>query len=228
MRRWRDLLPVAPRQATLTADAVTVDGASTAILGYVWVGDPDAGRAYLPSMRSIGRPVEESVTEMTYLELQSIGDANHHHGKRRYATGHYLTELTDVAIDAFLNRGVASDDGVDWTRIAAGGLQAYGGAIGEVAPEDSAFTHRDALVEFFGGQAWTDASEDAERMDSARAFADALAPYSSGVYVNVPSEQGEAVVRRAYGDEILRRLSELKRRWDPDNAFHLNQNIAPA
>ena len=56
MRRWRDLLPDAPRQATLTADAFTVDGRPMVAIGYVWVGDPDEARAYLATMRSIGTP----------------------------------------------------------------------------------------------------------------------------------------------------------------------------
>jgi hypothetical protein len=165
---------------------------------------------------------------MSYLELQSIGDANHHHGLRRYANGHYFTELTDPTIEAFLSRGVSAADGADWSRVAPGGLQAYGGAIAEVANEDSAFSHRDAVVEFFGGHTWADPAEDADRMESARAFGDVLEPFASGVYVNALVEDNEAAVRRAYGDAKLRRLSALKRRWDPDNVFHLNQNIAPA
>ena len=198
MRRWRDLLSDAPRQATLTADAFTVDDRPTVSIGYVWVGDPDEGMAYLPTMRSIGQPREESVQPMSYLALQSIGDDNHVHGKRRYSAGHYLTELSDEAIEAFLSRGAA--DGADWTRVAGGGFQAYGGAIGEIANEDSAFSHRDAVVEFFAGFTWTDPAEDEERMAAAR----------------------------AYGDAKLARLSTLKRRYDPDNVFHLNQNIVPA
>ena len=227
MHRWRDLLPDAPRQATLTADAITVDGQPIVSIGYVWVGDPDDGRDYLSTMRGIGRAADESVLEMSYLELQSIGDANHHHGKRRYANGHYLRELTDAAIAAFISRGVSADDGVDWSRVPGGGFQAYGGAIGDVSNDDSAFTHRDTLVEFFGGHTWSDRADDAERMDSARAFGNAIEPYASGVYVNVLSDDDQAGVRRAYGDAKLRRLSELKRRWDADNVFHLNQNIAP-
>ena len=225
MRRWRDLLADAPREATLTADAVTVDGRSMVAVGYVWVGDPDAARTYLTTMRRIGTPRAESVRSMTYLELQSIGDANHHHGRRRYAAGHYLAELSDGAIEAFLTRGAVG--GSDWTRGAAGGLQAYGGAIGDVPNDDSAFSHRNAVVEFFGGQTWTDPAEDEERMASARAFGAAMAPFASGVYVNVLADEGEEGVRRAYGDAKLAKLAALKRRYDPENIFHLNQNVVP-
>jgi FAD/FMN-containing dehydrogenase len=210
----------------LTADAITVNGRPMVAIGYVWVGDPDEGMAYLETMRSIGQATEESVQPMAYLELQSIGDANHVHGKRRYSAGHYLTELSDAAIEAFLSRG--APDASDWTRVAGGGFQAYGGAIAEVSNEDSAFSHRDAVVEFFAGFTWTDPAEDEERMAAARAFGAALAPFASGVYVNVLYDEGAEGVRRAYGDAKLARLSALKRRYDPDNLFHLNQNIVPA
>ena len=226
MRRWRDLLPDAPREATLTADAITVDSRPMVTIGYVWVGDPGEGMAYLPTMRSIGEPFNETVRPTSYLDLQTIGDANHLHGKRRYSAGHYLTELSDAAIEAFLTRGAT--DVSDWTRVAAGGFQAYGGAIAEVANEDSAFSHRNALVEFFGGFTWENPAEDEERMASARAFGEALAPFASGVYVNVLYDEGAEGVRRAYGDAKLARLSALKRRYDPENVFHLNQNIVPA
>jgi FAD/FMN-containing dehydrogenase len=226
MRRWRDLLSDAPRAATLTADAVTVEGRPIVLIGYVWVGDPDEGMAYLPTMRGIGDPREESVQPMSYLALQRIGDDNHVHGKRRYSAGHYFTELSDAAIEAFLTRGAAGS--TDWTRVAGGGFQAYGGAIAEVSNEDSAFSHRDAVVEFFAGFTWTDPAEDEERMAAARAFGAALAPFASGVYVNVLYDEGAEGVRRAYGDAKLVRLAALKRRYDPENVFHLNQNIAPA
>ena len=71
-------------------------------------------------------------------------------------------------------------------------------------------------------------AEDEERMASARAFGAAVAPFASGVYVNVLGETGEDGMRRAYGDAKLARLAAVKRRYDPDNVFHLNQNIAPA
>jgi FAD/FMN-containing dehydrogenase len=227
LRRWRDLLPEAPREATLTADAITSAGRPMVAIGFVWVGDVDRGRDYLQTMRGSGRPRSESVEEMSYLDLQRKFDGRHHHGSRRYAAGHYLAEFPDAAIGAFLTRGVAGDD-VDWSRVAVGGFQAYGGAIADVSNEDTAFSHRNALIEFFGGQTWTDPNEDAERMASARAYGAALAPFASGVYVNALFEQSPAEITRAYGEAKLDRLRALKRRWDPDNVFHLNQNIAPA
>jgi FAD/FMN-containing dehydrogenase len=49
----------------------------------------------------------------------------------------------------------------------------------------------------------------------------------TGSYVNELSESGPELSRAAYGDPKLARLRALKRVWDPDNTFHLNQNIAP-
>ena len=111
MRRWRDLLPDAPRQATLTADAITIEGRPMVAIGYVWVGEPEAGMSYLSTMRGIGTATMELIQPLRYLELQSIGDTNHVHGRRRYSAGHYLSELSDAAIEAFLTRG--SPDGAD-------------------------------------------------------------------------------------------------------------------
>ena len=60
-----------------------------------------------------------------------------------------------------------------------------------------------------------------------RNFWSALEPYHAGAYVNFLMEEGEERVREAYGSEKYDRLKALKRRWDPDNLFRLNQNISP-
>ena len=72
-----------------------------------------------------------------------------------------------------------------------------------------------------------DPAEDEERLAAARSYAALMEPFASGVYVNMLSDEGEAGVRRAYPDAKLRRLAAIKSRYDPDNAFHLNQNIVP-
>jgi FAD/FMN-containing dehydrogenase len=228
MRRWRDLLPDAPRAATLTASAVTAGDRPVVSLGYVWVGGVEEGLAYLSTIRELGTPATERVREMSYVELQSISDNPNGHGRRRYSKGHYLTELSDAAIDAFLARGVsASAPNPDWTRVPNGGFQAYGGAIADVGDDDGAFSYRGTLVEFGCASNWLDPNEDRERISAARDYGAAMEPFANGVYVNALGDEGEDGVRRAYSARKLARLVDLKRRYDPDNAFHMNQNIRP-
>ncbi len=66
------------------------------------------------------------------------------------------------------------------------------------------------------------------RIDTARAYAATLEPFASGVYVNVLGDEGAAGVRRAYKPEKLARLTAVKDTYDPQNVFHLNQNIQPS
>jgi FAD/FMN-containing dehydrogenase len=238
MRGWRDLVSagVSP-EATPTAWVGTMADSpgvqpqlrnrTVASLGFVWVGDPDEGRRLVPMVDSLGEPLAERTAELSYLRLQTVDDEWHRPGlRRRYFKGHYLTELSDEAIDAFLSQGEA-DPSADRTQLPNGSLQGYGGAIAATSNDESAFSHRNALVEFVGATAWTDPAEDDQRMWAARRFGAAIEPFASGVYVNVLADEGEAGVRRAYPAGKLARLASLKRRYDPDNIFHLNQNIPP-
>ncbi|MGH8825139.1 MAG: FAD-binding oxidoreductase, partial [Jiangellaceae bacterium] len=237
LRRWRDLIETAPTQATLTAWVGTsgewpflppeLHNRPLASAGFVWVGEPSEGRGLLPSFSALGSHVAERVDGMTYLELQSMDDDAHLPGlRRRYWKGHYLPQLPDAAIDAFLTQGATNSDD-DRSLLPAASFQSYGGAIASISDDQSAFSNRNALVEFVAASAWTDPAEDDERMAAARRFGAELEPFASGVYVNVLSDEGEAGVRRAYRSDKLARLAELKHRYDPENVFHLNHNIRP-
>src|SRR5439155_15087276 len=104
-----------------------------------------------------------------------------------------------------------------------------GGAVARVGEDDTAFGNRRAAYAYNVNTMWFDPSEDAQQEASNREFATALAPFATGgVYVNFLGNEGEARVRAAYGDAKYDRLARLKRRYDPDNLFRLNQNIAPA
>jgi FAD/FMN-containing dehydrogenase len=238
MRRWRDLIvDGVPPQATPLAWIGTMPDVpdvppqirnQTAVnLGFVWVGDPDEGQQLAPLVASLGTSLAERVEEASYLQLQSVDDEWHRPGaRRRYYKGHYLPELSDEAIDAFLSRG-DPDPAIDLSQLPNASFQGYGGAIAARSDEESAFSHRNTLVEFVASTAWTDPAEDELRITAARRHGAALEPFASGVYVNVLSDEGEAGVRRAYPPAKMARLVELKRRYDPDNVFHLNQNIRP-
>jgi FAD/FMN-containing dehydrogenase len=218
LRGWRDLNVTAPREATFTAGI----GGGVATLGYVWVGDPRAGEQQVPALRALGRPVAERVVVCSYLELQSRDDVADGHARRRYAKGHYFRELTDDCIDTMVQ---VADVGPFAPGV---GLQAYGGAIADVPEAETAFSHRDTAFELGASTGWTDPDEDDARIDAARSYAASLEPFASGVYVNVLGDEGAAGVRRAYSTEKLARLTAVKDAHDPQNVFHLNQNIAPS
>jgi FAD/FMN-containing dehydrogenase len=235
MRRWRDLLASAPLEATFTASAGTAGdlpflprerrGMPIVSVGFVWLGDPEQGQKLLPPLRETP-PIAERIRPLTYLELQRIDDSPQGHSRRRYWKGHYLRELGDEAINAFVSRGAAAG-AADLELLASGDLQAWGGAISSVGQHETAFSHRDALVEFVARAGWTDADEDKARIANARRYAAAIEPFASGAYVNDLTDEGEAGVRSAYGSHNLARLADLKFRFDPDNIFHLNHNILP-
>jgi len=217
LRGWRDLAENAARQATSTAD---ISG-ETVNLGYVWVGDPEDGRAMLPALRSVGVPDGEVVRELSYVELQTRDDSIEGHAYRRYWKGHYLPELSDDAIGALVDRDPAD------ATLPGVSLQAYGGAIADVDENATAFSHRHTRFEYVAAVKWSDPHEDDLRMGAARQAAAKLEPFAVGAYVNTLSDEGAPGVRRAYSEAKRARLTAVKDAYDPDNVFHLNHNIAP-
>ncbi len=189
-------------------------------------GDPDDGLRLLPAFRGGTPPAAERTEELTYLQLQAIDDISQVPHQRRYWKGHYLRDFGDDAIGAFLSCGTRDgDEKRDPALLASGDLQAYGGAIASTGQHETAFSHRDALIEFVARAGWTDPAEDQARISIARRYGAAIEPYASGVYVNDLADEGQEGVRRAYGAGQLARLATLKDRYDPENIFHLNHNI---
>jgi FAD/FMN-containing dehydrogenase len=213
---WRELALAAPREATFTASLAgdRVD------LGYVWVGEMSGALRPLADLRKLGRPSEERVEPLSYLDLQSRDDTTQGHAVRRYWKGHYLAALPDAAIAEMLAERGPSSPNVS--------LQTYGGKVAEVADADSAFGHREASFEYVAAAGWTEAEEDEARIAALRRHASRVEPYACGAYVNALGDEGLAGVKRAYPAAKLARLTALKDAYDPDNVFHLNHNIAPS
>ncbi len=238
-RHWRDLIALADRRATLTAWVGTVadpphlppdlHGQPLASVGYVWIGDPAEGRQLLPTLRDTFAPAAERVAEVSYLDLQTMDDTPEGHAYRRYWKGHYLRQLSDEAIAAFLSQGLDhAPDADEASILPAASFQSYGGAIADIRDHETAFSQRDAIVEFVAAARWLDPAEDERRIAAARRYGARMEPFASGAYVNVLTDEGQAGVRRAYSEEKLSRLTTLKDRFDPSNVFRLNHNIPPS
>ncbi len=218
LRGWRDLSAGAPREATFTAafegDLVTI--------GFVWVGDPALGRAQLAPFAALGRPAAERVIDLSYLDVQQRDDNAAGHQRRRYWKGLYLRQLDDEVIDVLLSD---VEPGVFRPRVS---VQAYGGAIADVADEDTAFSHRDIAFELVAATGWADPAEDMARIQGTRKHAAVLDRFASGAYVNALNDEGAAGVGRAYPPHKLKRLTAVKDVYDPENFFRLNHNIQPS
>ncbi|MDQ2964983.1 MAG: BBE domain-containing protein, partial [Chloroflexota bacterium] len=193
-------------------------------VGYTYADDVEAGKRYLPRLKAGGKPIVESVQVMRYVDLQRVADEAQRHGLRGYARSHFIRATPDAFVDAMLDRGGAD------TAIASGGsLGQLGGAIGRVGSDETAFSGRDALFDLVITATWEDPAADADRMAAARAFGDTMVPLSTGrSYVNTLDETTTDKVRAAYGAATYERLVAVKDRYDPDNVFHLNQNVRPS
>jgi hypothetical protein len=103
-----------------------------------------------------------------------------------------------------------------------------GGAVASVPEDATAYSHRNAAHNINVNGVWQPGDPGAdEHTQWTRRFYDELAPFYSGVYVNFLMEEGHDRVRAAYGHEKYERLVEVKTKYDPENFFRINQNIAP-
>jgi FAD/FMN-containing dehydrogenase len=196
-------------------------GQPVVILGGAHCGPADAAERDLRPLRE-GEPLQDAIETKTYLAMQGAGDETFAWGNRVYTKGGFLDELSDGFLDVAVDHISRAPGQVNV------GLWAQGGAIARVPEDATAFTGRSAAF-WVGVEAqWTEPERDDEFVSWSRQTWEALKPFTTaGTYVNDLVEASEALARAAYGDAKYERLVELKRRYDPDNVFRLNQNIRP-
>ena len=107
-------------------------------------------------------------------------------------------------------------------------IGALGGATMRPKPDPAAYPHRDVQFLMNVHGRWENPADDARCIRWARDFFNASAPFANGgVYVNFLTADEGNRVRAAYGSNYDR-LARVKRKYDSDNLFHINQNIEPA
>jgi FAD/FMN-containing dehydrogenase len=185
-------------------------------------GPADEGEALLGAFRDIATPVAEHVGVMPYAALNSAFDALLPPGLQHYWKANFVTTLTDQAIDAHLEHGPQVP-----ALQATMHLYPIDGAVHDMAPTETAFAYRNAnFAEVIAGM-WEDPADNAANIEWVREYYAATAPLSeAGGYVNFMSEDDQDRVEDNYAGNFAR-LVAIKRQYDPDNLFHLNQNIVP-
>ena len=182
------------------------------------------GEKAIRALREFGPPAIDLVGPMPYAVLQSLHDPSAPAGFRSYWKSEYLADLTDDAIETIIGRASGMPSPMTQFHI-----HHLGGAVARVGARATAYTQRSARYAVNIVSLWPDPAEDAAQIAWTRSSWEALRPHGTGgAYVNFMGEEGDERVRAAYGAEAWARLSALKKVWDPENFFRLNQNIRPA
>jgi FAD/FMN-containing dehydrogenase len=187
---------------------------------FAFVGPVDRGEEVMASFRALATPLADMVRPMRYPELYEGPEQ-----EARFAAGtnFFADSLEPAAAEAILEQLPQST-----APMKAVQLRVLGGALARVPNDATAFAHRDRGLFVNVAAMYIDAGEKDTHDAWVNGLANSLGKNGSGGYVGFLGEEDEATIRAAYPGATWGRLRELKRRYDPDNLFHLNHNVPPA
>lgn len=189
---------------------------------FCYNGEESAGANLIEPFRGIGT-IADYVGVMPLAALNSAFDGLFPAGLQDYWKADYDNELSDAAINVHLEHGpkVPNPNSVMH-------LYSLNGAIQDVGSDETAYSYRDAPFTHVMLTEDSDASRMPGNIAWVRDYWDALRPHSAGgAYVNFMMDEGGDRVKATYRGNYPR-LQKIKRQYDPDNLFRVNQNIKPA
>ena len=173
-------------------------------------------------LKRFGTPVADLVGPMPFVALQQLFDATVPRGIHSYWKAEYVSEVSPMLIEKTMTQFASVTSPMTQLHI-----QTVDGATNRIVPEATAFGKRDAkyAVNIIGG--WPEGSPDETHIGWVRETWKSIAGVSNGgAYPNFMDADEQVRVRPAYGNNYAR-LTEVKRKYDPNNIFRLNQNIQP-
>src|SRR5215212_4780972 len=188
-----------------------------------WAGGVEDGERAIRPLREFGKPVADVCTEKPFLAHQAMFDPSFPHGRWYYFKSCDVPALTDEIIDTTVEHSLQIS-----SPLTSFPIWQMGGAVARVGDDETAFNGRSAGFTYNIGASTATAEGFDEEREWVRNLWAALERHFTGVYVNFLMDEGEDRVRQAYGAEKYERLKALKRKYDPDNLFRINQNIPPA
>jgi FAD/FMN-containing dehydrogenase len=197
-------------------------GKEVLVFAVCFAGDPSEGEKVLAPLRKLGSPIVDVIGLNPFARWQQAFDPLLTPGARNYWKSHDFRELSD---DLFAK--VADFAGRLPTAECEIFVAKFGGAMGRVAAEATAFAGRNTDFIMNVHTRWQEARDDARCIGWARDFYDATRLYASETeYVNFLSEDEGERLSKTYGVNFAR-LSQIKNKYDPGNMFRVNQNIRP-
>ena len=223
MKFYREYARTAPDELmAYSGFIVTPDGLPVTMLLPAWLGDIEEADKHLAPLRAFGTPIADMVTEMPYTALQTILDAAAPSGIRRYWKSGYFTDLSDELLDIVLKHVATRPSPLSPVLFLH-----MRGAAARTATEVTAFGNRRDQWDSDIISQWLDAADDDKNISWTRNFWKEIEPLTNGVYVNHLGSDDDPRVANAYGPNF-ERLKAIKKKYDPDNFFRMNNNIKPA
>jgi Berberine and berberine like len=219
----KDYAPTIPDEMFLVIAVLPYPGERMLDIGVVWPGEPSEGLRALQPLRTLLKPFADTIEVRDYLDEQRAGSDSPEEGVfcSRRRSGH-LSDLTSASIAAIVEHGSnapSEECGINLL---------YWHGPWSSKPRDNSFGFRRVGDEYWIHSYWRPDDQCRTGENWVDQFYAALAPLSTGaVYVNGLENEGEARARASYGAKYDR-LPSLKRQFDPENIFRLNQNIEPA
>ncbi len=225
LRFYRDAIAGCSDDMTVFAAVVHApDGSGTKLAAMVvfHTGDPDQAERDLEPIKAWGSPLMAEVGPMPYPVMNTLLDEAYPKGALNYWLSSFTTGLPDALIDAILERFASVP-----SPMSAILLEHFHGAVTRVGPTETAVPHRDEGWNLLLPSEWMDpADTEANIAWTKDTFAALSEHFSGGRWLNYLGDDQDGAIRSAYGPNYDR-LVEVKRRYDPDNVFHLNHNIVP-
>ena len=230
---FRDFAEEVPDEVTLVAICRTappapflpaeVHGRPIVAIAACYAGPVEDGERALAPLRALGTPVGDAMGPKPYTAFNGMFDGSWAPGFENYWKAEYLAGLSDECVDVLADYAVRHTSPLSDFKIAQ-----LGGAVARVGEDETAYGHRAAPFVLNINTRWSDPSEEELHVEHTRRLWEATLPFThGGAYVNFMGDEGEDRVRAAYGERKFQRLRELKRAYDPENIFRLNQNISP-
>lgn len=186
-------------------------------------GRPEKGRKAFEPVRKFGKIIGEHIGIQPYKMWQQTFDPLLAPGARNYWKSHNFKDIPDGLIDVAIKYVKALPS--PQCEIFFGGI---GGATTRVKPSATAYPHRDAIYVMNVHGRWMNSADDEKCVSWAREYFKETAPYATGgVYVNFMSDDEASRIESAYGKHF-KKLAAVKKKYDPENLFRVNQNIRPS
>jgi FAD/FMN-containing dehydrogenase len=194
------------------------------VLVTCWNGPHEEAAQVLQPLRDIAEVKAEQVGIVPFPAMQSAFDDLVPKGMQNYWKADFITELSDAAIAAHIEHGGKTPHVSSSMH-----LHPINGAAQRVGADETAFGHRDKNFAPVVVGIWDDPADNEANIQWVKDYYAAIHPYSGseGGYVNFMSSDDDERAPANYGVNF-ERLAAVKASYDPDNLFHVNQNIAPA